>query len=228
VKKIILLCGSVLILLATACKKDVPDFTGYKPIESDTTGDGTTEPVLSDNYQPVTAGSYLKYLATVGAETDTALITMNGTTETFNDRIFNFATLNYIKSNEADSNYFYNNGNDFIERDIIDGDTSEVLYMKLNAEVNDTWSADLYNPENKSRATATMVEKNITKTVLTKTFNNVIHTHIEWEASLDGSEFTSLASYDYYIAQGIGIIEMDITAFGIISGKTQLINYSIK
>jgi hypothetical protein len=71
-----------------------------------------------------------------------------------------------------------------------------------------------------------IMERNITRTVNGKVFNNVIHSQVELQYDY-GSGFTTTIVYDNYVAQNIGIIEIDSNGLGI-TGVETLLAYSIK
>lgn len=220
--------------LLSACQKDKPDFTGYQQTGGSTPNNGSTL-TLGDSYQPVTKGTYYKYVITTpGSANDTASLTITGATTTFNSKTY-YATTYNLPNGQSYIDY-----QDFLcpsstiysERDITATDTTELLYLKTDAAVGQTWSAELFKANDttgiQSKDVGTMIAKNMTKTVLGKTYSNVIHTQLDAQVqALSGGPFTSLSTSDYYVAKGIGVIEFDITIFGI-TVKQQLLDYTIK
>jgi hypothetical protein len=222
VRKVLPLLVIAFCMLIGACKKDVPDFTGFE----DTTED------VNGNYQPTTKGSYWMYASSgEGQDADTLVTTMLGTTVKFGDKTYKAATSKIASEITTAASYFYHSGGTYIERDIEDGETTEILYLKSGAAIGDTWEAiPLLDPsqvDGSARALGKMVEKNISKTIFGKPFNNVIHTQIDLQVKNDNGDFETFTLLDYYIAKDIGVIESDATILGV-TVKSELYNYSIK
>jgi hypothetical protein len=113
------------------------------------------------------------------------------------------------------------------------GAAYELLFHYLNdtASVGYNWqySAGQGNGFNAYIKT-TIVERNKTMTVEGKTYNNVIHTNLLFSYNIFG-DILEFASYDYFIAKGVGIIKVrtEINNFGIsLKACTNLLAYSIK
>jgi hypothetical protein len=80
-----------------------------------------------------------------------------------------------------------------------------------------------------ARLIGTIKEKNITKVVQGKTYQNVIHVSLELQYDFF-SGFETAATYEMYASKGIGLILADnrVTMFGAnITSKTELVSYKI-
>ena len=73
----------------------------------------------------------------------------------------------------------------------------------------------------------TIAEKNVTKTINGKVYSNVIHTKAELQYNT-GSGFLTVATYDFYLAMGIGLVESDSSIGGALYQTETITSYSIK
>jgi hypothetical protein len=80
------------------------------------------------------------------------------------------------------------------------------------------------------RCVDTLIETGISKTVNGNTFNNVLHTRAYFQRDLPWGEWQNMFVYDFYLAKGVGIIEMDVngTYNQTLTGKETLIDYELK
>jgi hypothetical protein len=201
-------------VLLTSCQKEV-------------TGD--IEPISSDTYQPVTAGSFWVYKdsATGAISTSTSL----STTKIIDNKtyyVFKSETTgqpiqeSYIRIN----NHLYaafGNLNNF--------GSIELIYLYDNQPKGFTWSylAGIVNGF-PAKINGKIIATGINKNVAGKTYNNVIHTQFNLEYDL-GMGYQRFAVYDYFVAKNIGIIrvETDINASATVyKSVSNLLDYSIK
>jgi len=73
----------------------------------------------------------------------------------------------------------------------------------------------------------TIVSVNGGKTVNGKTYSNVIHTLVDLQYDFGGG-FESAATYDFYFAKGVGLIESDTSSEGASIESATLTGYSVK
>lgn len=209
---------AILLILFSACKKDLPDFSEYEEIPVTTIG----------NYQPTTKGSYWKYASSGdGQDPDTTITTMLGTSVGFDGKLYKAASNEITSEDEIGSVNFYKTGNSYSIRELSEQDTTELLYLKSDADIGATWNADLLNPSTEAKAVGKMMEKGITKVIFGKTFTNVMHTQLDLQVKESSGAFVTAATVDFYIAKDIGVIEEDVSILGI-TAKAQLYEYSIK
>jgi hypothetical protein len=74
----------------------------------------------------------------------------------------------------------------------------------------------------------TILEKNITRVVNGTTFTNVTHTSSNFQVNINNTGFHNIAYFNFYLAQGVGLIEKDVNYYGLLNETETLINYSIK
>ena len=74
----------------------------------------------------------------------------------------------------------------------------------------------------------TILEKNITRVVNGVAFTNVTHTTTNFQINADNSGFHNIAYFDFYLAQGVGLIEKDASYYGYLNETETLMNYTIK
>lgn len=191
------------------------------------TGTGTS---ASTSYQPLTQGSTLTYKTTAyGGATDNITITINGNHKTFDGNNFAEYTVTSSTYGSMSNGYYYNGNNLYLNRDASIAPDMSVPYLKDNAAVNDTWiqAIDLGPSPITARLLGTLKEKDITRTVNGKPFTNVYHTTVEYQLS-GGSVYATNNSYDYYIAKGVGIIEVTSQAYGTVTYTQTIMSYDIK
>lgn len=192
----------------------------------------------SRGYQPATANSFIKYaITTNGGVADTLTNTVLGTNSTINKKLY-YAVSQFVKSTGGTTiNFMSNINHAYSLRDntSISGTPTDILYLIDNVPVGSTWIAQFTDTGTLSgspaRITGALVEKNVKKTINGKVFNYVVHTTIQLQHDV-GAGFITYGTYDFYIANGIGIIELDaVTGFpGVPAVKTTevLADYSIK
>ena len=219
-----------LTLLLNACKKDAPDFTGY-----DSNGTVITTPQTGggqlDTYLPASKGTYWKYQVTTGAKTDTNVITLTGNKTIIAGKTYLDATSKQTGMDEQPG-YFYAGNHIYTLTATAAGITLEFLYLNDTTAVGNSWTANLTTDGKvngvPARLKGKIIEKDISRTVLAKSFNNVMHTQINIEYDfLDGRGFQNYGTYDYYIAKGIGLIETDSEVIGITT-TSKIFDYAIK
>ncbi|HEY2581063.1 MAG TPA: hypothetical protein VGI43_04620, partial [Mucilaginibacter sp.] len=71
------------------------------------------------------------------------------------------------------------------------------------------------------------VAKNLTRTLGNKTYTNVIHSQIDFQYDYSGG-YANGFIYDFYLAEGIGIIESQLTILGSVYEEQILMDYTIK
>lgn len=229
-KKLLLPFAATLVLFIAACKLDPPDFSNIGTPTNGTSNTGnSTGTSKSANYQPVTKGSNWKFNSTVAGKTETQTHTMTGATATFNNKTY--YTINVVSSGSGASTSYYYHGNDnYTTRTTAGGVTVEYLYLKDNYAVGKTWTAPMTDNGSintvPAQVTGKIVEMGVTKVVSGKTFTDVVHTQLLVQYDL-GSGFETIQTLDYYIANGVGIIEGDSKGSGITSSSI-VSDYSIK
>lgn len=200
------------VLMAFGCKKS----------------DQSPEDESKNNYQPVTKGSYWKYSNLTPSGSNLETVTMTGATKVINTRTY-YEYESVLGSNQSGlsaTGYFY--AKDGIVMSAL-SDNSEVIFLKENAVVGETW---IYSGPMSDKIlgqvasepytiVAKLVEKGITHTVAGKAFTNVIH--VKYIKNPNSGPTTDL--YDYYIAKGVGMVERKTVDGG---SNSLLVDYSIK
>jgi len=168
----------IVVLMALGCKKnnESPD-TGSK-----------------DTYQPVTKGSYWKYINPSTGEIATTN-TMTGATTVVNGRVYHEYKSVEPPGRENFGHYYSENG--MVMTFNING---EVLMLKDGAAVGESW-VSVTTPT--YSLIAKTLEKGITYVVSGRTFTNVIHIKTVKQYSVGATD----DYYDYYFAKGVGLIE---------------------
>jgi len=190
----------------------------------------------SKGYAPGTVNSYVKYRIVTGAKVDTTTNTATGTTTTINNKLYNVIAINSLTYGTSPG-YYSNINHAYTARatDASSGITLELEYLVDNVGVGATWKAPVTDNGTikgyPAQILGTITEKNISKTVSGISFNYVTHTTLQLQYDVGGG-FITLGSFEYYIAKGIGIIEVDASL--VIPGSTttnsvsSVIAYNIK
>lgn len=212
--------------IASSCRKENSDLTN--------SAGGTS----ADSYYPTTKGSEWTYRATTSGSSTTMTSTqiMSGATATYNNQTY-YESIATIANNPTTAKSFVyaaNNTYRIRSTTLAYGVSVELEFLRANAAIGDTWTTPA-NDAGKvngidARVKSTMKEKNISKVVNGKTFNNVIHSTVELQYNMSGG-FETAATYEIYAAKGIGVILIDsnIDLYGMtMNSKSELISYTIK
>jgi hypothetical protein len=206
-----------LLLLLTSC--------GLKEVVGPNAEGGTTN---SDSYQPVTKGSNWKYSLQVvgqsGAQENT--ITMTGDVMTKNGNTYYKATQ--ILGTDTAVGYFAHTGSLYISHG--EDDDNDEPYLDDSKPAGGVYIfkvTDATGGGTPTQYLGTILEKGISKTIGGKTFNNVIHTRVELQAN-GGKGYITTDKNEYYIAKGIGMIEIDAYLGSILLAKQTIVSYNIK
>jgi hypothetical protein len=106
-----------------------------------------------------------------------------------------------------------------------------MLILNDSLDVNSTWTLDFITNGIPGRGNGKIVEKNISLTVNSNSYENVIHTSYVLQFSFLNT-YINIAYYDFYFARNIGIIRIDskmsTDGFNFTEGNTFIIDYEIK
>jgi hypothetical protein len=217
-KKNLLLILALFAVAITGCKKD----GGTKPA-------GTTS---SDSYLPVTSGSSWRYLVNGPGGSDTLTVKMTGATTIINSKTYYNATST-SKMTGTGTGYFYAANHIYGIRgsNAAAGLTVEMQIFNDALTVGNSWtSLPTDNGEVNgvpAKTINTIKGLNISKVINGKTFTNVVHTQVDLQYDY-GSGFQSFAVYDYYLAKGIGMVELDSAFLGSLIETETVVDYTVK
>jgi len=212
-KKNILTLIAVTAILFSACKKD----NNKPPVDE-----------LSP-YQPFTANSTWQYrseyyLPGAAADVDTSVNTMTAVTKDFNGKTFHL--VKSVSGGETDSVYFSVNNHIYTTR-ADDAAIPEINYLDDAKAAGDSWITPLVIDSVSAQVKTTIVEKNATKTIAGKTYNNVIRSKNEIQTKV-GGVFKTNTIIEIYAAKGIGVVAIYSSYDNKPLLKSELISYSIK
>jgi len=187
----------------------------------------------SNSYQPTTSGSVWKYVNEVtGKPDELIMVKAVGTTFNINNRVY-YTITSASSLNGTTTNYYFTNGVFYTIRgaSLVPGATSEFQYLDNSYTVGTKWTVSVNDSGFingvAGRFEGSTVEKDITKTIGDNTFTNVIHTTVNLEFDY-GDGFVTTATYDYYLAKSIGMIEVDSSVAGVVVGKETITSYDVK
>jgi hypothetical protein len=209
-------------LFMAGCKLDPPDMSGFT---SSTNG-----------YQPITKGSTWTYKQSYNTgRTWNETIVMTGLHTTINGKTYYSATDQADTTNST--TYFYQgNGEYHIRSAILGGGTYvEYLYLKDNTAIGESWTAPITDDGKQAglpvQIVGSVIKKDTTMTISSFTFKNVTHTQLQLQYDIGvGIGFQTYQLIDFYVAKGVGIVEIDTNAGPPINQKSNepIISYSIK
>ena len=233
--------SSTLIFTVVGCKLDKPIFPDGA--DSLKTNGSTKPPTINtaDSYQPTTKGTYWKYTAKITDPftkppvdtTELRSTTMDGTTITINNKLYYKATSTVNSMTGYTYFYYGNNTYSYRSNTINPGSVIEYVYLKDNVDIGITWTAPITDDGKlggtPAQITGQIMEKNITRTISGKTFTNVTHTQLLLQYDT-GAGFTTYQTMDYYIAKGVGIIQISTANKESSTTKSDapITDYSIK
>jgi hypothetical protein len=235
-KKYLLNLLPVLVLCFSACKKDAPDLTGL------TIKDGITIPggnssgsnggsIANDSYFPTTTGSSWTYQSDFTGTTKSVESHITGVKKTINgDEYYEVKSATPGNENVVQYNYAKDKKYKMIATTEQTQTTVYFFLLDDNLPVGGEWTAPLSASglvnDIPARSKCKIIEKGITKTVLNKTYKNVIHTHVTMQYNF-GSGFIDFNEYDFYLAKGVGLIQTD-AGFQGFKSSTYLSAYTVK
>ncbi|MBF9252551.1 hypothetical protein I2I11_04530 [Pontibacter sp. 172403-2] len=100
----------------------------------------------------------------------------------------------------------------------------EIAILKEETPVGEPWEQTTSINGIDTKMTLTIVEKNVSKTVEGKTYNNVINVKMETSYIFMGEDLGVGLTTHYYFSKGIGLILSDFGA----NGQVPLLTYNIK
>lgn len=220
--KKILLCLLPLFIVLVSCQKEVSDAT-MQPPGGTTPDDGT--------YLPLTKGTYWKYQDSATGSFTT--LTVLDKTKTINGRLYTAVLTTTDQS--ADTLYMAQQSHDYFYYADVASSTSSgsFLFHYLNdtASIGQSWQYIAGQGNGfEAQIKTTILERNITRTVHNKTYNNVIRAQMDLYYDILGT-LTHATTYDHYVAKGIGFVQIKAT-FGLLGFSTvtssDLVEYEIK
>jgi hypothetical protein len=207
-KKTILMITFFGALTLGACKKNNDQLTENKP--------------RNDSYQPLTAGSAWTYKNTINV--GSGLIGHDSYEASAETKKIGDKTYIVLKAGNGKETYFQQAGNKYSTLvNLAGNDLLPLEYLDVSATAGTTWtnSVGLYQLK------TTIVEKNLTKVILGKSYNDVIHTTVEYQEK-DGANFKTQLFMDFYAAKGVGIIQTGVSNLQFEISRSELTDYAIK
>jgi hypothetical protein len=204
---------------------------GLKEVVGPNAEGGTTN---SDSYQPVTKGSTWKYSIQVAGQTalDQITMTMTGDVKTFNGRVYYKCLA--VSSTETSEGFFGHSNGRYasLNEETDPKENIEETYLDDTLPVGGTYTAKgnysgpIFGTD--IQFVGTIVEKGATKTVNGKSFKNVIHTRVESQSTISSGQFVTDGVVEYFIAKGVGIIEVDVYFGTQVIARQTIVSYNIK
>ncbi|GGH17297.1 hypothetical protein [Mucilaginibacter phyllosphaerae] len=229
-KKYLLLLFPVIALCLASCKKDAVDYAGYN-VSVNPGNTSTTK--TNDSYLPTSKGSSWTYENNLTGTVESTEAHISGVITPINGQNY-YEVRSATKGKENTFQYYYVKDKKYkiMATTVQEKVTVEFFLLDDNLKVGDEWTANM-SPNGlvngvPARTVGKIIESGITKTVLNKTYKNVIHTRltVQYDFGL-GSGFEDYGTYDYYLAKEIGLIQTDAELFGFKS-STYLSAYTIK
>ncbi len=187
-------------------------------------------PAAEQDYLPTSVGTTWTYGGTMPY---TATIT--GATKNINGKVYSEAETK--QGSSVSKSYLLKENKAYTAIGMVQGMGSlAMVILKEDAAVGDSWEQTTITNGVNTKLTFTIAEKNISKTVGGKSFDDVIHVNLKYGYSFDGEDFglgedfdlgTELGfnlTADYYFAKGVGLILSDLGSYG----QMPLVSYNVK
>jgi len=228
-KKLLTLLTAIT-LVATSCTKE-------KSVEPADPSNPGSDPVGSINFQPSKTDTYLKMkVITPGAADRISTLVSTGQTSTIDG--IPFVTWKEQESGQTQQ-FGYKDHNLYTKIQAASpntGATVDVNFIYLNdtASVGYKWTRTAgVGGSFTASMPGEIIEKNITKQIQGKSYTNVTHSEVSLNYIIPGYGEITLAVYDFYIANNIGIVKVDSHVFDGLGNETtvivsEVIEYSIK
>nr|WP_067058849.1 hypothetical protein [Mucilaginibacter sp. L294] len=228
-KKRLLILLPVIILLFGACKKDEGPYAGFILVDSDNSGGDD----FANTYMPTSTGSSWTYITSGLTAPETMETHITGVITNINGSDY-FELKSSTPGKENIVQYYYVKDHVYKTQatSLQTTLTIEFYYLKDDLPIGGEWTG-VPTPTGSingvpARTLGKILEKDISKTVLGKTYTNVIHTQVTIQYNYGlGNGFEDSGTYDYYLAKGVGLIESDANVFGV-TASTKLSSYTIK
>lgn len=215
-KRLLLAVLSVAVIALAGCKKD----SSNKP--------STT----SNTYLPVTKGSTWTYNDITAGASDTRTITVTGATTQINGKTYDNIAINTVSSGNT-TGYYLASNHQYAMR-VLGSQVAITLELQLgldNQNVGYSWTTTPTDngkvADFPARLINTIKETGISKTVNGKSYSDVIHTQGNLQYDF-GTGYTTAGTYDFYLAKGVGLIELTLNTNGSNYETETLSSYSIK
>ncbi len=198
-------------------------------VSCDKKADSDTTPAVEQDYQPTTAGSVWTY----GGTTPYTL-TATGVTKTMNGKLY--YEMETKQGTSVSKSYVLKENGNYTGIGMVPGmGPLEMTVLKDNVPVGHSWEQATTTSGIDTKLTYTIVEKNVTKAVEGKTYNDVIHVKLTYGYSFEGVDFGLGEDFDlgdlglnleahYYFAKGVGLILSDAGTYG----QLPLVSYNVK
>jgi hypothetical protein len=177
----------------------------------------------NDDYSPTTVGStWTHYHAIVDY---TVTTTIANKTKVLDGKTYFVVNANSFDSPASQELYIRKNGDEYIQREIMDGmyDDKESIYLK-DGPVGTKWIEKIFpETEDENVLEFEIIELNGTYTFSEQEFTNVLVlkiTNITWE------DVDPAFTIGYY-AKGVGLIKSEFILDGDITTATELIAYTV-
>jgi hypothetical protein len=208
-------------------------FTACKT-ESVTPTDGAEK----GDYQSFTSGSAWTYRTTTHIpgtngqnDVETSVITMTSGIYYMDNKIFHKATS--VTDNDPNKVPVYYGLNDNVysmrEVDETTGEQFTLPYLNADLAAGANWTtiASIPGSATQVQLKTTIIDKAIIKTVLGKTYPNVIHSQVDVQYKIN-NVFQTTLTYDFYVAKSVGMIGIYIKTPAAELAATELVSSSIK
>ena len=223
-RKIVLhLCAALAVFSMVSCQKEVDTILAPSP----------SNPSNTASYQPLSANSYWKYKDSLtGMVTQS---TMLNQTKLINSRTYH-ASLSSMGQGTDTSWIAVDGANYYALADAVgmsSGAPVKLLFHYLNdtASVGYNWLYDAGHVNGfPASIRTTIMERGITHTVEGKTYKDVIRTQLELHYDIMGTVM-KVATYDYYVAKGVGIVRVRTFIDGAgmnFTSSGNLLEYQVK
>lgn len=186
-------------------------FTGCE--DNPSTPDGGSPSSTDKTYYPLTQGSTWTYETATFLGSGTSTETIKGDT-VINGKKY----VKIVDAEDAEDIDYARRSNDTLFSLNEDMETETIMAIE---RVGASWTIQENEDGNTSTSTFTVTEKGVNRSVLNKTYSDVLHIHTVGYMTIEGESDTLTA--DTYLAKGVGMIENSSML-----GTIRLKSYNIK
>lgn len=194
--------------LLVACRRDAPIYP---------------DEVSKAGYQPLAKGSQWVYTdMNERGEESSSVITLNGNVKKINGQ--DWFEADYFIAGELQSEklYFMVTGDRYTIKlfNARVGFSLDLQYLREHLDEGESWELAVDNPLISgvpAKIIGTVKEKDLSFSIAGQPFSHIIHTQVLLQ-QLNSGQFETWATYQFYVAPGIGIVKMksDIDYLGVI------------
>lgn len=175
-------------------------------------------PQANQDYLPTTAGSTWSYGGTMPYT-----LTATGNTQDINGK--SYFEMETKQGTTVNKSYIGKEKSVYTAIGLLPNlGNMEIMVLKEETPIGKPWEQTTTINGVDTKLTFTILEKEVTKTVEGKSFNDVIHVRLVTSFTFMGVDLGTSLNSDLYFAKGVGLILSDLDSYG----QFPLLSYDVK